>query len=315
MLNFPIAKKGDTMYRFAILITALIILAAETPDIDTLWDYSNPKQTEILFKDLLKDYPKEGEWTISLKTQLARAMGMQQKFDSATAVLDDVEGELKKDMAEANTRYNLEMGRVVFSSGDRDKAREYFQRAIDISEGGDIPMLYLDALHMMAMVLPPEEGIKYNLMSIEYIEKSENDVLSGWLGPLYNNTAWTYNDLGEYDKAMKLFLKDAEFRQAIGDDRGYLITQYSIGFTHRQMGNIDRALQMQEELRSTIEENRLPPDGYNLEELGELYMIKGEEERAKEFFGQAYEILSQDPWLISNEPDRLERLKEVSGDK
>ena len=55
----------------------------------------------------------------------------------------------------------------------------------------------------------------------------------------------------------------------------------------------------------------LPDDGYVVEELAELYYLKGDP-RASEYFARAYRILAKDEWLVSNEPDRLERLQKLS---
>ncbi|NJN44403.1 MAG: hypothetical protein HC806_06580 [Anaerolineae bacterium] len=49
--------------------------------------------------------------------------------------------------------------------------------------------------------------------------------------------------------------------------------------------------------------------GYTHEELGELYLLAGESEKAVPHFAAAFNELSKDPWLVENEPERIERLK------
>lgn len=51
---------------------------------------------------------------------------------------------------------------------------------------------------------------------------------------------------------------------------------------------------------------------YVYEELAELYYVKKEIEISKPYFGKAYDLLSKDPWLVKNEPKRIERLKQLS---
>ena len=45
------------------------------PDFDTLWDYSNPTQTEVKFREILPQFP-EGNERLELLTQIARAQGL-----------------------------------------------------------------------------------------------------------------------------------------------------------------------------------------------------------------------------------------------
>ena len=52
-------------------------------------------------------------------------------------------------------------------------------------------------------------------------------------------------------------------------------------------------------------------DGYVYEEMAECLTLLGRSAEARPYFELAYRQLSQDPWLVENEPARLERLKEV----
>ncbi|HEX8682227.1 MAG TPA: hypothetical protein VF707_07935 [Ardenticatenaceae bacterium] len=49
-------------------------------------------------------------------------------------------------------------------------------------------------------------------------------------------------------------------------------------------------------------------DGYVYEELGECLLALGRPEQARPYFARAYEEFSQDPWLVEQEPVRLQRL-------
>jgi hypothetical protein len=51
--------------------------------------------------------------------------------------------------------------------------------------------------------------------------------------------------------------------------------------------------------------------GYTYEELGECLLLLDRPAEARPYFAQAYEVLSQDPWLSRNEPERLTRLKQL----
>jgi hypothetical protein len=54
-------------------------------------------------------------------------------------------------------------------------------------------------------------------------------------------------------------------------------------------------------------------DGYVYEELGECLLALGRSDEARPHFAKAYELLSQDAWLVENQKERIERLKELGG--
>ncbi|MFM8370637.1 MAG: hypothetical protein ACKOBD_17965, partial [Chloroflexota bacterium] len=52
-------------------------------------------------------------------------------------------------------------------------------------------------------------------------------------------------------------------------------------------------------------------DGYVDEEIGECLLALNRVDEAKPYFTKAYELLSQDEWLMANEPERMKRMKEL----
>ena len=109
------------------IITGLIIAMtlstpAEPYDFDALWDYNNPAETEAKFRDLLPnaESPDRVAYRAELLTQIARTLGLQQKFDAAHAMLHQVEPMLDKAGDRARVRYLLERGRT-FSFTERQR--------------------------------------------------------------------------------------------------------------------------------------------------------------------------------------------------
>ena len=80
-----------------------------------------------------------------------------------------------------------------------------------------------------------------------------------------------------------------------------------MGRSLRSLGRLDEALEIQAEIVASGEGS-----GYASEELGELWLAKGQPQTAAPHFALAFEKLSTDPWLSANEPDRLERMKSLS---
>jgi len=57
------------------------MFSANLPDFDSLWDDSQPGQTEARFRDLLLHVPEDDPAFLELLTQIARAQGLQHKFE------------------------------------------------------------------------------------------------------------------------------------------------------------------------------------------------------------------------------------------
>lgn len=170
----------------------------------------------------------------------------------------------------------------------------------------------VDALHMMGIVEPPEKQLAWSIKALELVENSEDKRVKGWLGSLRNNIGWSHFDLKEYDKALALFQKDILWRKEIGDEAGHRMARWAEGHVFRITGKLDEALVIQLAIEKALQEKSLPPGGFNCEELGELYLLKDDKERAKQYFAKAHKLLSADPWMAANEGDRLARLKTLS---
>ena len=164
---------------------------------------------------------------------------------------------------------------------------------------------------MMGIVEPPEDQLPWGEKAIALAEKSDEERAQNWLGPLYNNIGWSYHDLGQYDEALGLFEKGLKWREERGDEEGARIAKWTVARTYRSLGRTEEALEMQKALEKEREEKELDPSGYVYEEIGECHLLMDQEEEARPYFKKAYDILSQDQWVVANESDRLERLKKL----
>jgi tetratricopeptide (TPR) repeat protein len=246
-----------------------------------------------------------------LLTQIARTEGLQGKFEDAHRTLDTVEAMLTDELVVARIRYLLERGRVHNSSGQPDESKPCFLEAweLGLEHGEDYHAV--DAAHMMGIVEPPEKQLEWAAKAMELAERSEDERAQNWLGPLYNNTGWSYHDLGEYDKALELFEKSLKFREEKKDEPGIRIAKWTVARAYRSLGRIEEALGIQKGLEKEFEEKGIEQDGYVFEELGECLLLLDKADEAREYFKLAYDLLSKDPWLVANEAERLERLKKL----
>lgn len=289
-------------------------MSADTlPDFDKLWDYQHPDQTEAKFRELLPAAQASGDvsYRVQLLTQIARTEGLQSKFEDAHRTLNQAESLLTEDMITAHIRYLLERGRVYNSSMQKDKARPLFLEAWDLGVAHGEDYYAVDAAHMMQIVEPPEKQLAWAEKAMEHAEKSKQERTKKWLGPLYNNTGWTYFDLEQYDRALELFEKSLAWREQQNDEDGTRIAKWTIARTYRQVGRIQEAYDMQKALEQERKEKGLKEGGYVCEELGELLLLMDKADEARPYFQRAYELLSQDQWLVDNEAERLERLRRL----
>lgn len=287
----------------------------ELPRFDSYWDYSQPAETAEKFSALLDSLGTEAppEYILELKTQLARTQGLQGNFDKAHAILDEVESGLRNDTKVARVRYLLERGRTFRSSGNPEASKALFLESWQLAKETGEDFHAVDAAHMVAIVESPEQALEWNNKAMRLAEQSKDPRARGWLGSLYNNIGWTYHDMAQYDTALVIFTKALEFRKSKGDSSSIRIAEWCIARTYRSLKRIEEALEIQLRLAEEMKTAGLGPDGYIMEELGECYLELSDSEKAKPYFQQAWELLSQDTWVKTNEKERLDRLKMLGG--
>jgi tetratricopeptide (TPR) repeat protein len=286
------------------------MMSQDFVDFDSLWDYSNPHQTETRFREILLQVPEDNLAYLELLTQIARAQGLQQKFDRAHQTLDQVERRLGKYSSRAKIRYLLERGRTLNSSGHPDEAQPLFEQALDMAKGLSEDFYAVDALHMLAIVAPPAASLDLNLRAIQLAESSSQAKTRNWLGSLYNNTGWSYHELGEYESALAMFEKAEAARRAQGGVNEIRIARWCVARALRSLNRVEEALSKQMTLKEEYDAAG-ESDGFIFEELGECLLALNRAEESRTYFARAYEVLSQDTWLAEKEPERLARLKEL----
>jgi len=315
--------------------------AGGLPDFDALWDFQHPDSTEAAFLAILpaareaaareeartgpaaareaasagdgpaREAPARG-YLVELLTQIARTQGLQRRFDDAHGTLDEAQSLLRADLERARVRTMLERGRVFNSSGRREEARPHFADAWELARASGEDGLAVDAAHMIAIVETPENALAWNLDALALAEASSDPKAGRWRGSLYNNIGWTYHDMARYDEALEHFRKGESWRREQGQARETRIATWSVARCLRSLGRVDEALALQYELAKEWAAAG-EPDGYVPEEIGECLLALGRAGEARPYFAEAYTLLSNDPWLGANEPERLRRLARLGG--
>ncbi len=285
---------------------------AETAiDFDTWWDYDHPDATEAKFRTLLSALPEGSPIRLELLTQIARAQGLQRRFDDAQTTLDTVERALPAEPARITARYLLERGRVFNSSRQPDLARPLFERAWAVAGATGQEDFAIDAAHMLAIVASGEAVLDWNLRALDLARRSGQPSSRRWLGSLLNNTGWTYHEAGRFAEALDCFERAAVWRRENGGGHAEQVARWCVARALRSLERHDDALavlrQLETEFAAAPE-----PDGYVFEELAENLLAQGRLADARPYFAKAHGVLSGDSYLANHEPLRLQRLAQLA---
>jgi tetratricopeptide (TPR) repeat protein len=286
---------------------------SQLPDFDNLWNYDDPAATEAKFRELLPRAQAAGDsgYLAELLTQIARAQGLQQKFADANATLDQADALIQPEMKTARVRSLLERGRGLNSSKKSEESIRYFKDAMKLAVDAGLEFYAVDAVHMLGIAAKGDESLRWNEEAIRMSEAAKDPRARRWLGPLYNNTGWTYFDMRRYDDALKMFQKDIAFRTPSGSKAEIGIARWSAAKVLRYLGRVDEALKTQMELLQLPELKGGENEGYTQEEIGECLILLGRQAEAVPHFAIAWQLLHDDPWLKRDESKRLDRLKRL----
>ena len=167
--------------------------------LDELWDFSDPAASEARLRAAAEQESDAAD-RAELQTQVARALGLQERFAEADAVLDAVAIE---DAAVA-ARAALERGRVRNSAGDSEGAVPYFLAAVDAASGAGLTFLQIDALHMLA-IADAEQAEDWTSAALAALDGTDDPRTLRWRVSLHNNAGWRLFDAGRGDEAVTSF--------------------------------------------------------------------------------------------------------------
>lgn len=272
-------------------------------EIDALWDFFDAAASERRFRDALSAAADESD-RLELETQLARALGLQRRFDEGFAILDS------KAFANATPRVRvraeLERGRLLNSSGLKADSVAHFIRAAELAAEFGAEGLEVDALHMLAIADAPN-ALDWNERALAKSLSSLDPAARKWQASLLNNLGWTYFEKGQFERSLELFERALSLRREKGDAKQIAIAEWCVGRLYRALGRFEEARQVMLRLEAG------DSSGYVHEELAELYAGEGDYEMAREAAQTALEMLGNDPDFIRYETERLARLNELAG--
>lgn len=180
-------------------------------DLDALWDFSDPIASEAAFRGAISSTDNPLSRAV-LGTQLARALGLQERYDEADRVLEGIDAPIPAIRA----RVALERGRLRNSGGHPEDAVGFFENAATVAEAAGEPFLLVDALHMLG-IAQPERGEVHVAAALAALDAdpAPDGRTQRWRVALHNNRGWALFDDGELTAALQ------EFEQALRDAEQY----------------------------------------------------------------------------------------------
>jgi tetratricopeptide (TPR) repeat protein len=230
-------------------------------------------------------------------SQAARGYLAQGKKEEGRPWLKRAEAAASDKEPKGWSRYVGVKGRFEWKDDKLQEATATFTDMYDYCLGHKLHGRAVDAAHMVAITAGHEEQLVWAKKGIEAAEAGK---LDGWLGPLWNNLGWTYDEMGRHQESLEALTKAREYHWKVGDEHAKLVADWSVGHAHRKLGQFDLALKWLEptlewaERRSAADRN---PDtaewvGHSCNELGEIAIAQGELEKGLEYLKRGRDELA-----------------------
>lgn len=279
--------------------------------IDRSWDFDDPAASEARFRDGLATATDDDR--LELLTQIARAQGLQRRFNDAHHTLDEIERNLSPAAPRVHVRLLLERGRLFRSSGSGEQAIRPFREALERATQADEAGLAVDAAHMLAITVnDPGEQMAWHERGIAMAEASDDPSARRWLPSLRNNLGWSLFEAGRHAEALAQFERALAERRATGDKKATRIAEWAVARTLRALARPADAFPMQSRLLDEWRADGGRPPYVN-EELGECLLALGRDTEATPYFAEAYRVLSADREFTASQPGRLARIGGLAG--
>ncbi len=228
-----------------------------------MWDFNDPAGSEARFRAALEKADARGAGV--LLTQIARALGLQERFDEAQGVLDSI---VPTD-AEVAVRMSLERGRLLRSAKDGQPARPFFEQAVRGAHAAGLEALEVDALHMVALTLDGQEQLDVTKRALEVARGASDPEARNWEASLLNNIGMAHSESGDWDRSLAAFEEALDVRRRGSDFGATNIARWMVAWALRNLGRTDEALAAQVALKADLDELG-EDDPYVVEELALL---------------------------------------------
>lgn len=196
------------------------------------WNFNDPQASLAALTAMAA--ASSGAEQLIWQTQVARALGLQGRFDEAHAMLDEIRAGSDHHVL---ARVAIEKGRVLNSSGDSAAARPFFELALEDGEAAGTEGLAVDALHMLAIVASSyREARQLGEEAFARAESSSDPDARRWRGSILSNLGWAHFDDGRFAEALTCFEKALILREEEGSPASIEHAREAVAEAKRALG-------------------------------------------------------------------------------
>jgi tetratricopeptide (TPR) repeat protein len=207
-------------------------------------------------------------------SQVARCYSLTERLEEGRRWLGKAEGVASKEEPLGWSRYLGVRGIFERELGDKEKAKATFVAMYEYCAARNLSKRAVDAVHHVAIVVPPEEQAAWALKGIAEAGKLKDD---GWLAVLWNNLGATYEDLKHYEKAIAAYAKAREYHYKGKDDLRKLAADWALAHATRLAGRLKEAREPLEKALAWAEKQKAVEwIGWCRKDLGECLVALGE---------------------------------------
>ena len=232
---------------------------------------------------------QDGAAAVLLRTQLARALGLQGRFAECAAELDRAQAEHDAmGITEPTSQVYLELerGRMHRSAGEPERALPLFVEAYEDAVAAGLDYLAADAAHMAAIMVPLDEQVEWARRAVTIARISSDVRARKWVGVVENNMGWSLHELGRFSEAQDHFDRALAAFTELGNRKRIFHARWAVARGLRSLRRYEEAYAIQQELAAQV-----PDDGYVQQELGELLLAQGRPDEAGPYLQRAAHLL------------------------
>jgi tetratricopeptide (TPR) repeat protein len=221
---------------------------------ETLWSTGIPASIEEAIRAAIAQGSTEPQaWQAQIRTQLALALAMQQKFADAHQQLDDATLCAQSSLDSiSHVRIALERGRVFHQAGDMPSARKLFEQAQLLGHETEALFYLVDALHMLAIIADSlEEKLNWNEKAIAIAESGRCERSQRWLGSLWNNKGQWLFQLEQWEGSFAAYETALQYRIVEEYLPNIRFAQWTLARGHRALGRFEQAIMLLRDLDAT----------------------------------------------------------------
>lgn len=286
---------------------------------DQLFQSRNYKKARLLYLQILESPRNETdidqETRLEAMAQLARTyLILDEKEHGRNWLTRTAELVNPDNYPKAWARYLGVLGRFQWKDSNLATATATFKTMYDFCNKNKLYDHAVDAAHMIAITAPQNEQITWAKRGIEAAQKGN---MTNWLGPLYNNLGWSYDEMGKHKQALDALQNARKYHYQNKNELPKLIADYSIAVQYRKLSNINKALKWLTPAQEWADKlyNQNPTQdhaewvGHTHSELAEIALLQNNINQAKKQFAIALEKLKEAK-MPDWDPDAFNELKQ-----